>query len=101
MIINKCIQDKKGNPKVIQVEIPDEPVIDIFPYNYKLRIIAPKTLALQYPAIYVWFQLNGLPVEPNGDSVYLYCNEILPEHQALINSLTGLISVETNPNING
>ena len=49
--------------------------------KYSKRIRAPKTLALEYPQMYVWFQINDLPIHKEGDEALLYCNEILPEHQ--------------------
>lgn len=63
-------------------------------YDYPLRIIAPKTLALIYPQIYIWFQINDLPIEKVGDMMHLYCNEIMPEHQGLIDANSEIISVE-------
>lgn len=64
-------------------------------HDYPLRIIAPKTLALIYPQIYIWFQINDLPIEKVGDMMHLYCNEIMPEHQGLIDANSEIISVET------
>lgn len=64
-------------------------------HDYPLRIIAPKTLALVYPQIYIWFQINDLPIEKVGDMMHLYCNEIMPEHQGLIDANSEIISVET------
>ena len=84
---------------VTEVELTDEELVPILTYsdwlhNYPLRIIAPKALALQYPNLYVWFQLNDLPMENVGDSVQIYVNEIIPEHQVLIDSLNGVVTVE-------
>lgn len=64
-------------------------------HNYPLRIIAPKTLALVYPQIYIWFQINDLPIEKVGDMMHLYCNEIMPEHLGLIEANKDTIKVET------
>ena len=61
------------------------------------RIVAPIQLTMQYPAIEVWFRLNGLPIIVDTTTVYLYCNVILPEHQALIDSLVGVVTVEERP----
>lgn len=66
-------------------------------HNYPLRIIAPKALALLYPQIYIWFQINDLPIEKVGDMMHLYCNEIMPEHQVLIDTNSEIISVEPKP----
>lgn len=80
------------------VEIPDEfePISDWL-HNYPIRIRAPKTLALVYPQIYIWFQINDLPIEKVGDMMHLYCNEIMPEHQGLIKANSEIITVETKP----
>lgn len=66
-------------------------------HDYPLRIIAPKALALVYPQIYIWFQINDLPIEKVGDMMHLYCNEIMPEHQGLIDANSEIISVEQKP----
>lgn len=63
---------------------------------YGLRIRAPKTLALDYPQMYVWFQINDLPIHKVGDEALLYCNEILPEHQPLVDNLAS-VTVENRP----
>lgn len=64
---------------------------------YALRIRAPKTLALDYPQMYVWFQINDLPIHKVGEEALLYCNEILPEHQPLVDNLDS-VTVENRPN---
>ena len=66
-------------------------------HNYPMRIVAPKMLALTYPQIYIWFQINDLPIEKVGDMVHLYCNEIMEEHQSIINDNLELITVELRP----
>ena len=85
-----------GKDGVRYEEMPDEPTNDWL-HPQGLRIVAPKELALQYPAIYVWFQLNDLPIEKFDTYIHLYCNEILPEHQALVDGLNGVITIETKP----
>ena len=66
-------------------------------HNYPLRIIAPKALALVYPQIYIWFQINDLPIEKVGDMVHLYCNDILKDHKPIIEANSEIITVETKP----
>lgn len=68
--------------------------------SYQKRIIAPINLIMDDIGIkmYGWFQLNNLPVIKKDNNVYLYCNEILPEHQTIIDQLQGIISIENNPN---
>jgi hypothetical protein len=65
--------------------------------TYTLRIRAPKSLALEYPQMYVWFQINDLPIHKVGDEALLYCNEVLPEHQPLVDALDS-VTVENRPN---
>lgn len=94
--INAATKDVKFSclsefDKQLQVNISD------WLHNYPLRIIAPKALALVYPQIYIWFQINDLPIEKVGDMMHLYCNEIIPEHQGLIEANSEIITVETKP----
>lgn len=65
--------------------------------DYKLRIVAPLQLALTDigAKIYTWFSINGLPVEKSGDMVHLYCNEILPDHTAILTEMG--LQPETTP----
>lgn len=68
--------------------------------QYQKRIIAPKELLFDDIGIkmYGWFQLNGLPVELVSDTyIYLWCNEILPEHQTIVDNLQGVITIEDIP----
>lgn len=87
---------ENGNCKYIDVPNNYEQESDWF-HNYPLRIVAPKALALVYPQIYIWFQINDLPIEKVGDMMHLYCNEIMPEHQGLIKANSEIITVETKP----
>jgi hypothetical protein len=68
--------------------------------QYQKRIIAPKELLFDDIGIkmFGWFQLNGLPVELVGDTyIYLWCNEILPEHQTIVDNLQGIIQIQDRP----
>ena len=90
--------------------------------QYKKRILAPVDLVLDDMGIkmYGWFQVNELPIEkwtttytvqepdPNNpeqmiDEVYtkkmvrLYCESVLPEHQAILSSFGEVVSVEDFP----
>jgi hypothetical protein len=68
--------------------------------KYSKRIIAPIGLVMEDVGIKMlgWFQVNQLPVVKMGtDSVALYCNEILPQHQNLVDSLQGIITIEDRP----
>ena len=69
-------------------------------WNYPefiLRIVAPIALLLQYPQFEVWFRINNLPIVNTDGILHCYCNEILPEHQALVDSLHGIITIENKP----
>ena len=62
--------------------------------TFSMRIIAPVQLLLEYPQFEVWFRLNNMPVVNKNGTLYAYCNYIIPEHQALIDGLAGVITVE-------
>jgi hypothetical protein len=67
--------------------------------QYAKRIIAPIQLILDDVGIkmYGWFQLNNFPIFKINTSVHLYCNEILPEHQAIVDQLQGVIVIQDRP----
>jgi len=65
--------------------IPDEPDGNWqLPYQY--RVVVPEQLILNPELLIfkVYADLVGLPIEYNNGNYYLYCNEILPEHQVYI-----------------
>ena len=70
--------------------------------EYAKRIVAPKTLAMEDVGakMYVWFMLEKLPVVPVGDHVHLYCRYIREEHEMIIDSLQGVITIEDSPWVN-
>jgi hypothetical protein len=78
-----------------------EPVENGWVYpNYEKRIVAPIELIMDDIGIkmYGWFQINELPVHRASDThVHLYCNVILPEHQAVVDSLGGVITIDDKP----
>lgn len=57
--------------------------------DFELRIVAPIELAMSDlgAKIYTWFSINSLPVEKVGNEVHLYCNEVLPEHTAILTEM--------------
>jgi hypothetical protein len=67
--------------------------------QYLKRIIAPKQLVLDDIGIKMlgWFQINNFPFESKDNTVELYCNVILEEHQQIIESLQGLITIQDRP----
>ena len=64
--------------------------------DFAMRIVAPIQLALEYPQFEVWFRLNDLPILKRGQQILCYCNEILPQHQPLVDSVES-ITVENRP----
>lgn len=68
--------------------------------SYSKRIVAPADMIMDDIGIkfFGWFQLQGLPVVLETTNAHLYCNVILPQHQAIVDSMTG-ITVETNPSL--
>lgn len=72
--------------------------------DFAKRIIAPVSLATNDigAKMYVWFKLNDLPViKTNENTVHLYCNTVLPEHQAIVDDLQGIVTIEDRPEILG
>jgi hypothetical protein len=63
------------------------------------RIIAPATLVMDDVGVKMlgWWQIMGFPIEREGDFVYLYCNQILPQHQTVVDQLQGVITIEDRP----
>lgn len=90
-----------GNPSQEQLDLTLAALgEDYWQYPlYAKRIVAPVDLILDDIGIkmYGWFQINNLPILKLGTSVNLYCNEILPQHQAIVDQLQGLIIVENRP----
>ena len=85
---------------------------EVFPYTeqeiamrgwhhpeFEQRIVAPDSLVNDYPAIGVHMIINKLPIEPSedGNLLYLYMDFIRPEHQALVDSLQGVLMIEDRP----
>jgi hypothetical protein len=81
-----AIQNNSGIFVIIEdnKQEPEQPAIDWANPDFKTRITAPKILARLYPNLYAWFQVNGMPIEPYGEYVRIYCNEILPEDIELV-----------------
>jgi hypothetical protein len=67
--------------------------------QYTKRIIAPVDLIMDDYGIkmYGWFTINNFPVLKFNESVHLYCNVILPEHQAIVDGFGGLLTIEDKP----
>lgn len=64
--------------------------------QYAKRIIAPQELIFDDNGIkmYGWFNIQGFPILKINTSLHLYCNTILPEHQAIVDSFGGLLTIE-------
>ena len=70
--------------------------------EYEFRIVCPKQLGEQYPAMYVHFKMEELPIEkhPNDDNLRrIYINTILPQHSNLIEQLQEVVDVEPRPEL--
>jgi hypothetical protein len=81
-----------------QAEIDYEAAIEGWHHpEFLMRIIAPDALLIQAPGIETWARYKGLPVIVENDSVYLYCDFILPVHQSLLSAYQEVISIEMRP----
>lgn len=67
--------------------------------QYAKRIIAPQELIFDDNGIkmYGWFNIQGFPILKIGTYLHLYCNVILPEHQAIVDAYGGLLIIEDRP----
>ena len=88
-----------------QAEIDYEAaVVDWIYLEWAKRIVAPIELILDDVGIkmYGWFQLNGFPVEKVDDTtLHLYCNVILPQHQAIVDGFGEAVTIEDRPQVLG
>jgi hypothetical protein len=83
-----------------QPEIDYEAAIEGWHHpEFEKRIVAPALLVNEFPAIGVHMIVNKLPIEPSddGNTLYLYMDLIRPEHQALVDSLAGVLTIEERP----
>lgn len=64
--------------------------------DWSKRITAPAALVMEDIGVKMlgWWQIMGYPIERHGSNVRLYCNVILPEHQAIVDGLAGVITIE-------
>lgn len=88
---------KTGETEIVEIDNYAVDVENDWRYNYPVRIVAPKTLALLYTEIYIWFKVNDLPVEIVEEYVHLYCNEIMQEHKSIVDQHSNIITVEYKP----
>jgi hypothetical protein len=54
---------------------------------WAIRLRVNKSLLFEYPQFYLYFTDEGFPIMKNGNERLIYCNEILPEHEATFNAL--------------
>ena len=70
--------------------------------EYPIRIKAPEGLILDDIGIkfFGWWQIRELPIKKKEGFLYLYCYEIMEEHQPVFDDLTtqGLIEKQDRPN---
>jgi hypothetical protein len=89
-----------GEQYVQSWEVVDKTPLELWHYpDWCKRIIAPATLVMDDVGVKMlgWWQIMGFPIEREGDFVYLYCNQILPQHQAVVDQLQGVITIEDRP----
>ncbi len=91
-----------GEQYVQSWEVVDKTPLELWRHpEYCKRIIAPIQLIFDPSGVGLtmkaWFDLNGMPIVKEGESVILYCNEILPDHQAVVDGLQGVITIEDIP----
>ena len=69
--------------------------------DFAIKIVAPIELILDDFGVKMkgWFELKGLPIIPKGETVHLYCQEILPEFSETVQGLedAGIIQVIDRP----
>jgi hypothetical protein len=67
--------------------------------EWSKKIIAPAALVMEDIGVKMlgWWQIMGYPINRKGDNVELYCNVIKPEHQHIVDSLQGVITIEDRP----
>lgn len=78
-------------------EMEQEEVVTDWLHNYPMRIVAPRSLTIHDVgiAMFVHFSIEGLPIVKIGDDlIHIYCNEIMPQHQELIEQFQGIITIE-------
>ncbi len=83
-------------------EVADKTPLEMWHHpEYCKRIVAPIQLIFDSSGVGLtmkaWFDLNGMPIVKEGGSVILYCNEILESHQAVVDGLQGVITIEDIP----
>ena len=84
----------------VALKTADELLFDTWKHpDWVKRIIAPAALVMEDIGIKMlgWWQIMGYPFEREGDNVHLYCNQILPQHQAIVDQLAGVITIENKP----
>lgn len=89
--MKKLVQDDMGRFILVETD-EDIQVSDDEPYG--IRIVVPKEVISRRMDLLVfksWADLMNLPVETDEVNVYLYCNEILPVHQAYIESIPEIV----------
>ncbi len=81
-------------------EVVDKTPLELWAHpEWAKKIVAPIELVMDDIGVKMlgWFQVMGFPIERKGTNVELYCNTILPEHQAIVDGLQGTITIEDKP----
>lgn len=98
--VAELFQFESDNLWFMSWQIRTKTAIELWDHpEFAKRIVAPKNLIFEQIGLAMksWFDLNGLPVKLNGEQVYLYCNVILPEHEAIVSSYGEILTIEERP----
>lgn len=92
-----------GEQYVQSWDVVDKTPLELWHFpEYQKRIIAPLALIFDPSGIGLTmkarFDLDKLPIEKEGDTVYVYAKKIYDEDQAIIDQLEGVITIEDRPN---
>lgn len=84
----------------IEYQIRDKTPLELWDFpEFEKRIIAPISLIMTDDGVKIkgWWELNSLKWKVKDNQIYLYCNEILQEHQSIVDNYSGLLTIEQKP----
>ncbi len=88
-----------GYYQIIYV-VRDKTPIELWVHpQWAIRLRCVKDLLFNYSSFYLYFQIEGFPIEKDGNEMVIYCDLILPEHQTIFNQLVnqGMVIKEERP----
>lgn len=95
-----AFQDEDGKPAYREATPEEIAAMQAMPeksdwlHDYPLRIVAPEKVTLDHTQFIIWLLFSGFPIEKIGDNVHIYCYDVEPETQTLIDSLNGVVTIE-------